>query len=66
MSRFHNDRATEDLAIYSHGLAFGIFITGAFVHGVMAWFHWRAVREHKAHARYLDAQKAAEQKGGRV
>ena len=58
MSRFHNDRATEGLAVYSHGLAFGIFAVGAVVHAAMAYFHWRAVREHKEHIRILDEERA--------
>jgi hypothetical protein len=63
MSRFHNDRATEGLAIYSHGLAFGIFAVGAVVHAAMAYFHYRAVGEHRAHLRELDVKQ---QEGGRA
>jgi hypothetical protein len=49
MSRFHNDRATEGLAIL--------------VHAAMAYFHYRAVGEHRAHLRELDSKQ---QEGGRA
>lgn len=53
MSKFHNTREAEHLALYAHNLAAGVSFVAGFIAIAGFFWHLKAAQEHKQHLKEL-------------